>query len=47
VFNFVFPGYGDDFSKLPEDTSLQRKIKAMYLSGKYIYEYAGACFEED
>ena len=32
---------------LPEDTSLQRKIKAMYLSGKYIYEYAGACFEED
>ena len=47
VFNFVFPGYGDDFAKLPENTSLQRKIKAMYLSGKYIYEYAGAIFEED
>jgi len=47
VFNFVFPGYGDDFTKLPENTSLQRKIKAMYLRGEYIYEYAGACFEEN
>jgi hypothetical protein len=47
VFTFVFPGYGDDFTKLPEKTSLQRKIKAMYLDGKYIYEYAGAVFGED
>ena len=47
VFTFVFPGYGDDFAKLPENTSLQRKIKKMYLDGKYIYEYAGAIFEED
>ena len=47
VFNFVFPGYGDDYTKLPEKTSLQRKIKEMYLNGKYIYEYAGAIFEED
>ena len=42
VFNFVFktpnPGRYED---LPEETSLQRALKEMYLSGKYLYEYNG------
>lgn len=46
VFNFVFRRTTDALETLPEDTSLQRKIKALYLDGKYIYEYAGAIFEE-
>ena len=41
VFLFVFRGYRGELSGLPEDTSLQRAIKRMYLDGKYVYEYGG------
>ena len=42
VFNFVFktpkPGKYED---LPDQTSLQRALKEIYISGKYLYEYTG------
>lgn len=37
VFGFVFPRYQKDYQKLPENTSLQRKIKQHYIDGKFIY----------
>ncbi|MBR2937153.1 MAG: hypothetical protein IKB80_01460 [Oscillospiraceae bacterium] len=43
VFDFAFPlpiGYRD-YPNLPEDTSLQRAIKAHYLAGNYLHEGAG------
>ncbi len=47
VFAFVFPGWKYDpaaFSQLPEDTSLQRAVKARYLAGDYIRDGAGFFF---
>lgn len=47
VFSFVFPGCAYDpeqFSLLPEDTSLQRAVKQRYLSGDYIRDGAGFFF---
>lgn len=41
VFGYVFPKNYESIDKLPEDTSLQRKLKKHYLDGKYIYDYAG------
>ena len=41
VFGFVFPRYCPDYNDLPEETSLQRKIKKLYLDGKYIYFVSG------
>ncbi|MBR7122130.1 MAG: hypothetical protein IKC95_01545 [Oscillospiraceae bacterium] len=41
VFSFVFPRYCEDFHDLPENTSLQRKIKQLYLEGGRIYAYSG------
>lgn len=41
VFNFVFKTTPSDPATLPEDTSLQRALKAIYLSGDYLYEYNG------
>ena len=41
IFNFVFNRTFDNYNDIPEDTSLQRGIKQIYLSGKYIYEYGG------
>jgi hypothetical protein len=41
IFGFVFPRKPDDYNDLPEDTSLQRKMKAHYLSGKFVYSPAG------
>ena len=42
VFSFVFrPDDAKDLTKLPERTSLERKLKEMYLQGKFIYAYTG------
>lgn len=41
VLNFVFKMQSGEYKDLPEDTSLQRALKKLYLDGKYIYEYEG------
>ena len=42
LFSFVFPGADTaKLSGLPEDTSLQRKLKALYLAGGFVYQTAG------
>jgi hypothetical protein len=41
VFTFVFRGFSGDTLDLPEETSLQRAIKRVYLDGGYIYESGG------
>ena len=40
-FGYVFPKNCTNYEELPEDTSLQRKMKQLYLSGDCIHEYAG------
>ena len=41
VLNFVFYLRFKTYEDLPEDTSLQRKLKRLYLDGGYLYEYGG------
>ena len=41
VLNFVFKMKFTSYEDLPEDTSLQRALKKIYLSGGYLYEYCG------
>lgn len=41
VFGYVFPKNYESLESLPEDTSLQRKLKQHYMDGKFIYDYAG------
>lgn len=41
VFGYVFPKKYESIETLPEDTTLQRKLKEVYLNGGYIYDYAG------
>ena len=41
IFTFVFPGKPDSLEELPEKTSLQRKLKAHYLSGGFIHPFGG------
>lgn len=41
VLNFVFNLKFKTYADLPEETSLQRKLKAMYVAGEYLYEYGG------
>lgn len=40
-FGYVFPKNCDNYADLPEDTTLQRKMKQLYLDGDCIHEYAG------
>ena len=47
LFNFVFPGDFDSYESLPEDTSLQRKLKAMYINGEFIHAHAGFVIGSD
>ena len=47
LFNFVFPGDFDSYEALPEDTSLQRKLKAMYIGGEFIHAHAGFVIGSD
>lgn len=41
VFGYVFPKSYEKLESLPEETSLQRKLKQYYLDGNFIYDYAG------
>jgi len=41
IFLFVFDGKPDDLQDLPEDSSLRRGLKKMYLEGRYNHLYAG------
>lgn len=41
VLNFVFNLRFKTYQDLPEDTSLQRNLKKLYLSGGLLYEYGG------
>ena len=48
VLNFVFFLRFTSFADLPEDTSLQRALKAKYLAGERLYEYGGVIpFEKE
>lgn len=40
VFGFIFPKKVP-YEELPENTSLERAIKKLYLDGKYVYDYGG------
>jgi len=44
VFSNLFKKKVDDLHDLPEDTSLQRKVKELYLSGGYIYDQGAVFF---
>ncbi len=46
IFGNVFPKIGvpEDYSTLPEDTSLQRSVKKLYLDGGYILDGCGFFF---
>lgn len=41
VLNFVFLLKYKTYADLPEDSSLQRALKKLYVNGKYHYEYGG------
>ncbi len=41
VFSFVFPPKSTDLTKLPENTTLERGLKKLYLSGDYVHAYCG------
>lgn len=41
VLNFVFLLKFKTYQDLPEDTSLRRALKQLYVNGKYLYEYGG------
>ena len=45
VFMFVFDGKPEDLQDLEETTSLQRKLKRLYLDGGCIHTYAGIIAE--
>ena len=40
-FGYVFPGYSCDICDLPEDTTLRRGIKRLYLDGGFVHEAGG------
>jgi hypothetical protein len=44
-FSFVFLGHNGPESELPEDTSLRRKLKNLYLNGGYTYASSGFVVE--
>lgn len=41
LYGYVFPKTCKSLESLPEDTSLQRKIKKLYLDGGHIHTFAG------
>lgn len=47
VFGFVFPKRYESFETLPENTSLQRKLKQLYIDGDRIYSYRGVVAIEE
>lgn len=44
MIKFVFGKAYEDYNDLPEDTSLQRKMKALYLSGGCLHKYTGTTY---
>lgn len=42
VFSFVFPPGIKNYEELPENTTLERGLKKLYLEGKYLYTFYGA-----
>lgn len=44
-FSFIFLGHNGPESELPEDTSLRRKLKNLYLGGGYTYSSKGFVVE--
>lgn len=47
VFSFVFVRKPENLADLEENTSLQRKLKKMYIEGDCIHTYSGAIFVEE
>lgn len=47
VFSFVFARKPENLEDLEEDTSLQRKLKKIYLDGDCIHVYSGVIFVEE
>ena len=47
VFSFAFDGRPADLNTLPEDTSLRRKLKALYLNGGAVINYGGFIIDEE
>lgn len=47
VFSFVFDGRPADLNDLPEDTSLRRKLKALYMAGGCALNYGGFIIDEE
>lgn len=47
VFSFAFDGKPADYHDLEEKTSLQRKVKALYLAGGCIHNYGGFILDEN
>ncbi len=41
VFGFIFPKQFESYETLPENSSLERGLKGIYLSGRYVYFYHG------
>ena len=41
IFSFVFDRKPENLEDLPEDTSLRRGLKKMYLEGRYNHIFAG------
>ncbi len=41
AFNLIFQKQYDDYNLLPENTSLERGLKKLFLSGRFIYFYHG------
>ncbi len=44
LFNFVFGRQYENYKDLPENTSLQRKLKQLYLDGSCLHSYTGAIY---
>lgn len=44
IYSFVFVGFKGEIKDLPEDTTLMRGIKNLYLEGDYILGYNGVLF---
>ena len=47
LFGFAFPSGIENYEDLPEDTSLQRKLKALYISGGFSLAHAGFVPDSD
>lgn len=47
IFGFVFPKRYESYETLPENTSLQRKLKQLYIDGGYIHSYGGIVVIEE